>query len=142
MLVLRDGIKRADLDRKDVEDSEQARQIDGRRLARDLGRSAALRHAAIANDDHVIGQLEALVEAVRDKDNGRAVLGADLTQDVVQLEREGAHRDRGQARRAGARAGLATRARAMEAALLLASGHFDVAFDPRLQSIGSVREFR
>jgi hypothetical protein len=44
--------------------------LDARGLFEDLARRAALHDAALPYDQHVVGQLETLVEIVRDEQNG------------------------------------------------------------------------
>ena len=78
-----------DVGRKQVENAEQPRHLDAGRAFGDGARRAALHQPALAQDQHFVAQLEALLQIVCHQHGGDLKLGADLPQQAIELAAEG-----------------------------------------------------
>src|SRR5579863_2055904 len=115
-------IERCNLRFKQIGDADEARHLHAGGLFQDLERRATLHDAAVAHDQHLLGQLEAFIEIVRYEQDRNLKIGAYLSQQRVQFRAEqgvqalGGLIQQQQTRRADQRARDG-------AALLLASGN-------------------
>ena len=107
-------IERQNFRFEQVRDAQQPRNLHAGGLFQDLARRAALHDAALAQDQHLLGQLEALVQIVRDQQNGDLELRPDLRAAVSTVQRGAAHPGRAPARPATEAGETPINARAIE----------------------------